>query len=237
MTCKVCTKHSSRQTSTSSSSANLTNTNKFLTGCTNFRISTIEDHETSAMHRNAIAIETAKSALASASDIRATDAGKALMSLKTAEKARIMYLMRNAHAVIKHNRPISDYTWPCMLDRTKELDIGQTYLNNKAALEFIKAFAAVESNKTVKILQNANFFSIMMDISGDEQEVLYIRMGVGGRPLERFLAIGSPYSTQSKDLEEFVLNKFDENGIDKGMYLFSLQTLAATLCSSNITAF
>jgi hypothetical protein len=189
------------------------------------------------MHRNAIAIETAKSALASASDIRATDAGKALMSLKTAEKARIMYLMRNAHAVIKHNRPISDYTWPCMLDRTKELDIGQTYLNNKAALEFIKAFAAVESNKTVKILQNANFFSIMMDISGDEQEVLYIRMGVGGRPLERFLAIGSPYSTQSKDLEEFVLNKFDENGIDKGMYLFSLQTLAATLCSSNITAF
>jgi hypothetical protein len=110
-------------------------------------------------------------------------------------------------------------------------------LNNKAALEFIKEIAAVESNKTVKILQNANFFSIMMDISGDEQEVLYIRMGVGGRPLERFLAIGSPYSTQSKDLEEFVLNKFDENGIDKGMYLFSLQTLAATLCSSNITAF
>jgi hypothetical protein len=210
-------------------------------GCTNFRISTIEDHETSAMHRNAIAIETAKSALASASDIRAMDAGKALMSLKTAEKARIMYLMRNAHAVIKHNRPISDYTWPCMLDRTKELDIGQTYLNNKAALEFIKAIAAVESNKTVKILQNANFFSIMMDgstdISGDEQEALYIRMGVGGRPLERCLAIGSPYSTQSKDLEEFVLNKFDENGIDKGMYLFSLQTLAATLCSSSITAF
>ena len=47
MTCKICTKHSSRQTS-----SNLTNTNKFLTGCTNFRISTIEDHETSAMHRN-----------------------------------------------------------------------------------------------------------------------------------------------------------------------------------------
>ena len=102
MTCKVCTKHSSRQTSTSC--ANLTNANKFLTGCMKFRIST------SAMHRNAIAIETAKSALASASDIRATDAGKALMSLKTAEKARMMYLMRNAHAVINHNRPISDYT-------------------------------------------------------------------------------------------------------------------------------
>jgi hypothetical protein len=39
MTCKICTKHSSCQTS-----SNLTNTNKFLTGCTNFRISTIEDH-------------------------------------------------------------------------------------------------------------------------------------------------------------------------------------------------
>ena len=95
MTCKICTKHCSRQTS-----SNLTNTNKFLTGCTNFRISTIEDHGPCAMHRNAIAIETAKSALASASDIRATDAGKALMALKTAEKARLMYLFRNAHAVM-----------------------------------------------------------------------------------------------------------------------------------------
>jgi hypothetical protein len=51
-------------------------------------------------YRKAIAIETAKSALASASDIRATDAGKALMALKTAEKARLMYLFRNAHAVM-----------------------------------------------------------------------------------------------------------------------------------------
>ena len=71
------------------------------------------------MHRNAIAIETDKSDLASASDIRATDAGKPLMGLKTAEKARLIYLFRNAHAVMKYNRPISDYTWLCMLDRTK----------------------------------------------------------------------------------------------------------------------
>jgi hypothetical protein len=162
-----------------------------------------------------------------------------LIAFKTAEKARLMYLFRNAHAVMKYNRPISDYTWLCMLDRTKEFDIGQTYLNNKAALEFIKEIAAVESNTTVKILQNSNIFSIMMDgstdISGDEQESLYIRMSVSGRSLERFLAIGSPYSTQSKDLEGFVLNMFDENGIDKGMSLFSHQTLAATLCSSSIT--
>lgn len=64
-------------------------------------------------------------------------------------------------------------------------------------------------------------------------------MGVGGRPLEMFLAIGSPYSTKSKDLEEFVLNKFDENAIDsqKDMYLFSHQTLAATMGSITLNSF
>jgi hypothetical protein len=37
--------------------------------------------------------------------------------------------------------------------------------------------------------------------------------------IERFLGIGTPNSTCSKDLEEFVLKMFESNKIDKGHWL------------------
>ena len=38
--------------------------------------------------------------------------------------------------------------------------------------------------------------------------------------IERFLGIGTPNSTCSKDLEEFVLKMFESNTIDKGHCLW-----------------
>jgi len=37
--------------------------------------------------------------------------------------------------------------------------------------------------------------------------------------IERFLGIGTPNSTCSKDLEEFVVKMFESNKIDKGHWL------------------
>ena len=49
--------------------------------------------------------------------------------------------------------------------------------------------------------------------------------------IERFLGIGTPNSTCSKDLEEFVLKMFESNKIDKGHWLdydfWSLMPLSA----------
>ena len=66
-----------------------------------------------------------------------TDAGRALATLKESERHKLAYLFRNAHAVIKNNRPLSDYKWLCSMDKMKGLDIGDTYLNDKAAFNFI----------------------------------------------------------------------------------------------------
>lgn len=53
------------------------------------------------------------------------------------------------------------------------------------------------------------------DISGDEQETLYIRLACRGQIKETFLCIGTPNSTAADDLKTFVLQKLHENGIDK----------------------
>ena len=128
-------------------------------------------------------------------NLRATNAGKALLALKTAERNRLVFLFRNAHAVMKHNRPISDYmyTWLCELDKAKGSDIGQTYLNNKASLEFIKSISNHETEKSKEMLEQSHFFSIMMDgstdISGDEQKPSILEHLILVNPLKGFYVL------------------------------------------------
>ena len=150
-----------------------------------------------------------------------TDAGRALATLKEFERQKLAYLFRNAHAVIKNNRPLSDYKWLCSLDKVKGLDIGDTYLSDKAAFNFISSIAEAEKQKTKLLIETSPFFSFLLDgttdISGDEQEAMYIRLSSKGKIIERFLGIGTPKSTSSKHLEEFItVAMFDSFGIDKG---------------------
>lgn len=217
MTCSVCIQNGNIQRT-----SNLKGQNKFLEGCSNFRISTILDHETSTSHKAAVSAISAKVAAAkSGGNLRSTEAGKAYLALKQAERTRLLYLFRNIHAVMKNNRPITDYKWLCQLDLAKGLDIGHTYFNNKAALQFVKAIAAVEIDKTVEMINAAPFFSVMMDgstdITGDEQEAVYVRMSYKGKPIERFLGIGSPVDTTSKQLEVLLLEMLTSFGIDTGI--------------------
>jgi hypothetical protein len=63
------------------------------------------------------------------SDIRekiVSEAGKTLNLLKSSEVHRLAYLFRNAHAIAKQNRPLTDYKWLCHIDKSKGLDIGNT---------------------------------------------------------------------------------------------------------------
>jgi hypothetical protein len=96
-----------------------------------------------------------------------SDAGKSLKILKQAERHKVAYLFRNSHAVAKQNRPISDYKWLCKVDQAKKLDIGNTYVNDKAAVDFISCIAQCEKEKTVHILNDSSFFSFMMDGTTD----------------------------------------------------------------------
>ena len=154
-------------------------------------------------------------------------AGKTFNMLHVANRHRIAVLFRNAHAVIKQNKALTDYKWLCELDRAKGIDVGKTYLNEKAALNFVKIIAGAEKEKTTKLVNDAKFFSFLMDgstdISGDEQEVIYIRVVDKGKVTERFLNIGTPESTRSRDLFDFVCLSLDSFGIDKGFFFIFIQ--------------
>lgn len=147
-------------------------------------------------------------------------AGKALVSLKHAQRQNLRILFINAHAIVKNNRPLRDFPWLCQLDICKGLDLGDTYQNQKAALDFMTAIGQDTRDQTVQLMNRANFHAFMMDgstdISGDEQEVIYVRTSVNGKVTEQFLGIGSPQSTCSSDLKDFAINMFDSCGLDKG---------------------
>ncbi|XP_052286975.1 zinc finger protein 862-like [Dreissena polymorpha] len=53
------------------------------------------------------------------------------------------------------------------------------------------------------------------DISGDEQEAVFVRVCNRGHVTERFLTIGTPTSTSSEHLFDFVINHFEEYNIDE----------------------
>ena len=219
MTCEICVNFYGSG-STLNSNNNLRGQNKFITGCSNLKISTIIDHETSKGHITAVE-KTDVQKYKCVEVVMQSNAGQALKKLKAAERHKLAFLFRNAHAIAKNNRPLSDYAWLCEIDKAKGIDIGQTYMNGKAALDFLSSIADAERDETKKMLSDAKFYSFMMDgstdISGDEQEVLYLRTSVKGQISERFLKIGTPESTCAKDLYEFCVNSFQEYSIDIGM--------------------
>ena len=143
-------------------------------------MSAVVDHEKCKSHIAIVDILAAKSV--AVDEIKQSTAGKALRKLKAADRARVSVLFRNAQAVIK-NKSLRDYVWLCQLDITKGIDIGEIYLNSKAAMKFVYAIAQSERKKTIARL-NSSIFSVMMDgstdISGDEQEQFtYVSLNMG----------------------------------------------------------
>ena len=180
------------------------------------RKSTVTDHEKTNTHVKAS--QAVKASTSSKVEVSQSVAGRAMQKIKSADKQRVTYLMRNAHAVAKQNRPLTDYTWLAKLDKAKGLEIGHTYLNEKGALRFIECIADTTRKSIHDLLKAAPFFSFVMDgstdISGDEQESMYVRTVLNGKIYMKFLAIGTPASTCSNDLYEHVLATFKETGVD-----------------------
>ena len=67
----------------------------------------------------------------------------------------------------------------CRLDKSKGLDLGDTYCNEKGGKNFIKAIAATVKKDIHEQLDKASFITILsdgaMDVSSKEQEIVYCR--------------------------------------------------------------
>jgi hypothetical protein len=97
----VCTEHA-RLTN---SQGKLRHKHLFITGCSNFKLSTITEHEKSKGHLDACDVHIARKKPTE------TPAHKSLLTLNEKNRKQLDLKFRNVHAVIKQNRPISDYMW------------------------------------------------------------------------------------------------------------------------------
>jgi hypothetical protein len=212
MKCTVCIEHA-RQT-TSHVNLKLKHKHLFITGCSNFKLSTITDHEKSKGHLDACDVHNARK------NPTDTPAHKALLTLNEKNRKELDLKFRNVHAVIKHNRPISDYMWLNELDEAKGLDHGETYNNRFSGTLFLENISRVEKDNLQKFISDINFFSLTMEKTDDsitEQESLFVRTSHKGKIITRFICIGEPDSTCSSDLYQFVIAQMKDNGIYTGM--------------------
>jgi hypothetical protein len=90
-----------------------------------------------------------------------SEAGKTMKLLKSSEVHRLAYLLKNAHAIAKQNRPLTDYKWLCQVAKFKGLDIGNTYQTDHAARDSIDCIAKYERvfNGDAKYVVAFFFFS------------------------------------------------------------------------------
>ena len=91
--------------------------NPFISGSSNLRASAVTNHEQSKTHMKAIVALSAKGKLTTEKMV--SEAGKTLKLLKSSEVHRLAYLLKNAHAIAKQNRPLTDYKWLCQVDKSK----------------------------------------------------------------------------------------------------------------------
>lgn len=212
MKCKLCIKYGV---------GDCRNTQNFVKGSTNFRYSGIIDHENSRYHRKAVERLYVKEDELGEKQL---EAHKALVSMNQSIRKTLEMKFRNVHALVKQNRPLSDFTWINSLDEKKGLEHGKTYNNRWAATAFLESISEIVKCEVVGTVKNSSFFSITMDGSTDcgtvEQETMFIRCCHDGKIELKFLCIGEPRSTCAKDLLTFVREKIDENQLADNMHKF-----------------
>ena len=182
--------------------------NAFTSGVSTMKLDSIQSHELSKAHLRSVTAFNAECKGVP----EETPASQALISLKQKEAARVGIKFRSAHAVAKHQLSFALYPILCELDQAKGLDVGSSYLNDKACRDFIGYIAQDVNDKTVKTLKESKFFSFTCDgttdYRGDDYESLYVRSSLRGVVTELFLSVGKAESSCSADICDFIKDTF-----------------------------
>jgi len=159
-------------------------------GTNNFKKDTLDWHEKTKGHQKATDIYSAKSLPAGQSQ-----AENIIVTLNETVVKRLAILFNNCHALVLANRPFTDYPWMVELDRKKGLDVGNTYLSDKAASTFIHFISEHEKNKIRDEVNKVSFISLISDGSTDcsvkVQEILYVRYAINGEINNKFVGVKS----------------------------------------------
>lgn len=114
----------------------------FNSGSKRVRLSAVTDHEKSLCHNRAVEILTSREDAKK----RSTTAHKTVLALNESIRKHIEIKFRNVHALIKKNRPTSDFVWLNELDEAKGIVHGVTIINQNAATGFLERISDAEKD-------------------------------------------------------------------------------------------
>lgn len=171
----------------------------FVTGCTSYKLDSVTKHENSLQHKYAVQVNEGKS-----KPVDESEAGKIISTLNKENFEKLEKMFRNCHALIKNNRPLSDFTWMCDLDGMKGFDLGRTYRNINSAKVFIQSIADVEFQKIANQIKDTKFLSVIGDGSTDsavkEQEMWFIRGCRAGIVTVDFIGVHSANKATAENI-------------------------------------
>ena len=142
-----------------------------------------------------------------------SDAEKMLQKMTTEAIEEMSLLFRNVHALTRHGRPFTDYTWLCSLDKAKGLCIGTIYQNNKEATTFCHYIAEAERTVAHKEIESVNFVSLISDgvtdSSHTEAEIVYTRYAFKGKVSVKFIGVKNVTKGDSSSITKAILDTMD----------------------------
>ena len=146
---------------------------RWITGADSIRTSNIRDHATSEQHGHAMsllskeqAVSMGQSTIADAPIVVVLNTMSADEKERTKNKFDIAYFMAMEQ--------ISFHKFPgiCELERRRHgVNIGTNYTTETSARSFIHFMAEAQRKKLVTVLQQAKFFSILLDGSTDSRNI------------------------------------------------------------------
>ena len=115
---------------------------------------------------------------------------------------------------MKSGRPFTDFEFLIKLDKTKGVEVGNTYLNRKQGLEFGLTIADLLRNNLAKDFKTALFFNTILDectyVHRLEQVIIYVRYSKLGKVFTKFVGIDNVICANADQLFEMILKKLDE---------------------------
>lgn len=95
---------------------------------------------------------------------------------------------KKAHFIAQQNLSMRTFKPLCLLDKSKGLDTGESYINNKSCALIMQHSAAVEQRKTRDMFKDSSFVGVTCDgtsnFTGDKYESVFIKMALNGKITE-----------------------------------------------------
>ena len=151
--------------------------------------------------------------------VKDTPIGRGLTKVGEKDLETLRIRFNSAYYLVKQERPLSDYPNLITLQHKNSIKKSQSYVTDRAAVDFTDCIAEVKKEDLIKAISTSNYFSLLTDGSTDsaviEEEVLYLLFLNEGKPEIKFFIIETPSHTTAEGLKEAISSAFKRNGMAK----------------------